>query len=122
MDPSDIKYVLALTRRDLLLYELRAMRDSLSATISKLSNLHLWMKTLERDLPTLNSDSSNLALSRALQSLSLGKGNIESALEHTPAIMVMRSGSAENEVIAVHDSRAIFHSEYLVSPPARARR
>ena len=81
MDPSDIKYVLALTRRDLLLYELRAMRDSLSATISKLSNLHLWMKTLERDLPTLNSDSSNLALSRALQSLSLGKGNIESALE-----------------------------------------
>ena len=81
MEASDIKYVLALARRDLLLYELREMRDSLSAMTLKLSNLHLWMKTLEKDLPTLNSELSNSALESATESLSLGREGIQLSLE-----------------------------------------
>src|SRR5580693_4426544 len=98
MEASDIKYVLALARRDLLLLGLRETADSLSATILKLQNLSLWMKMLERDLPTLNSDLSNSLLMEAERSLSRGKENIEASLKEfsTPQTLsaAITSGSS----------------------------
>src|ERR1700733_113511 len=83
MDSSDIRYILALTRLDLFRYELKATADSLSATISRLTNLQVSMKMLETDLPTLGSGLSSSLLEQAKVSLSLGKEDIERSLSQS---------------------------------------
>src|ERR1700680_3808710 len=76
MDPSDITYILALTRHDLLLYELEQIEAQLSVMTSRLSNLPHLMKTLEKDLQIPTSDSSNSLLLEVRESLSLGRVRI----------------------------------------------
>src|ERR1017187_10098311 len=73
MDSSDIRYILALTRREVLRNELEVMVEALSAMTSRLTKVQVSMRMLETDSPTLGYDSSSLLLSQALESLSRGK-------------------------------------------------
>lgn len=77
MDPSDIRYILGLTKLTLLQNELQEMVDSLSYTILRLTNLCPLMKTLERDLQIPNYASYSSHLEKAKELLSLGRESIE---------------------------------------------
>jgi len=76
MDSFDIRYILALTRREILLDELQTMEDFLLAMTSRLLNLQASMRMLEKDLQILSSDSCSSLLGEARESLFLGKANI----------------------------------------------
>src|ERR1700733_9062708 len=88
MDPSDIRYILALTRRDHSRIELAQIAEQLSAMTSRLSSLLYLTKTLETDLQIPASDSSNLRLLKAKESLCHGREDIETwlALSWQPRI------------------------------------
>lgn len=81
MDNSDIVYILALTRRDLLHSELNQMLEWLLVTTSRLTNLRHLMRTLEMDLQIPESDSSSFPLKTAQELLFLGKEAIEKSLK-----------------------------------------
>ena len=80
MDPSDIRYILALAKRQTLLHELQQIVVSLLAMTSRLSSLRHSMRTQEMDLRIPESDSSNLLWNQVAESLSLGKVSIERLL------------------------------------------
>ena len=83
MDPSDIRYILALTTLNDCRYELQKTVDSLSAMILRLSRAQASMKMLETDLPILASGLYSSLLDQAKASLSLGKEDIERSLRQS---------------------------------------
>lgn len=76
MNPSDITYIQALTRRELLYIELGKMQDYLLVMTSRLTSLQVSMKTLGKDLQIPNYDSCSSLLETAKELLSRGNGNI----------------------------------------------
>ena len=81
MDESDIRYILALTKREVLLNELETTVSYLSAMTSRLMSLRRSTRMLEMDLQIPESDSSSFHLMQAEDWLSLGKVHIEKSLD-----------------------------------------
>jgi hypothetical protein len=81
MDPSDIRYILALTRLDHLRIEYPETRAQFLATISKLTSQRASMRTLETDLQTPASASFSSLSREDVQLLYLGRELIEALLK-----------------------------------------